>query len=188
MRGSLLGPPSRVQDRLGSRPMSVRTRGRAQRFEHRRPHHGMGELEWVLVAEEVSPNQRARRRQRRRRVRPGEGGGESEVGAIAKDRRRTQQIGRFCRQTAEARRHAVRDCPRTQLEDVRRVLDRRCEPLLQHRVEQRNQVERVASRTRLEGGSERRRRLLPEPFACERGGGLTAENGGPDNDRDGIRE
>ena len=95
MGGSLLGPPSRLQDRLGSRPMSMRTCGRAERFEHRGPHHGVGELEWVLVAEEVSPNQRAGRRQRRRGIGPGDCGGESEVGAIAEDRRRTWRIGRF---------------------------------------------------------------------------------------------
>src|SRR5207249_352917 len=141
-----------------------------------------------LLAEQIGPNKGAGGRQRRARIGSGECGGERQLRAITEDGRRTQQIGRLGRETSEARRDAIRDCTWTEPEDLRRVLGGRCETLPPDCVEQRDQVERVATRTSLEGGRERRRGLVAEPLAREHRGRLPAQTAWPHHHAAGIGE
>ena len=108
-------------------------------------HHGVSELERVLVAEEIGSNKRARRGHGRRSIDSCERCGERERRPIAQDRRRTQQIGGFGRKTRQARRHAVGHRRWAELEEAWRGFCGRRNPLPPDRVEQRDQVERVTA-------------------------------------------
>ena len=117
------------------------------------------------MAQEIGSDKGAGRRHGRRGVDSREGGGERKIRAIAENRSRAKQMGRVRRQVTEPGRDAVGDRARTEFEDVARVLCGRCEAQSPDRVEQRDEIERVAPGTRSEGCRERRRGLIAEALA-----------------------
>ena len=148
----------------------------------------MGELEGVLVAQQIGCDEGAGRRHGGRRIDPGQGGGERKIRAIAEDRRRAQQMCRVRRQMTEPRRDAVRDRARTELKDVARVLGGRREALPPDRVEQRHEVQRVTPGTRRERCRERRRGLVAEALARKSRRRFSAQHSRPHDHSDRIRQ
>ena len=190
MSGSLLGPSSRVQDRLGSRPMSLRTRGRAHRFEHRRAHDRVRELERVLVAEEVEPERarwppsapssgRSRRARRREQARCDRRGSPPHASrSVASGGRRARRVETPCETRSRA-----------ELEHMRRVLDRRSEPSLQtpRRAAQPGRAgclpnPSASAAANATAGS------FPSRSRASAAADSRPRTAGPDNDRHGIRE
>ena len=146
----LLGERTAIEQQLGGAAMGACALVGAHALEDAAADHRMDELDRVLVAEEIRPNERAGRRQRRRRVGPSECSGERKLRSVAEYRRCAQQAGGIGIEAGKASCDAMGDRLRPKLEHPRRLLGGGFRPFPPERIQQRSQIERVPARTRLQ--------------------------------------
>ena len=170
MGGRLLRRGAEPDQKLRCTAMRAHPRTGVDLFVDRRPDDGVDELQRVLASEKTGPNELRRCPSSGSRLQLTQRGGQSELCSIPENGRGPRELGRLARQASQAQRNPARHSLRAERQEPRRLLDSGRDSVAENRVEQGADVERVPSRSRVQGRRELRVRLETEkvPGKCHR--------------------
>ena len=179
----LLGRCPRIEKRFGRATVRVDALAHSHPFENGTADDRVGELERILVAEEVSLDEYRRRRQSRGRIDSSERGGERQRRAITDDRSRTQELDGVAGEAGDPARDCACDCLRPELQDVRYLVGRRHDSVAPNGIEHGYEIEGIAAGALVQRCSEGGIGFRSKPEAGEGGSRLRAERGRTHHDR-----